>query len=1119
MIYKVGAGSLFYLRTMDSEETSIDRIKETGTQESDDPATQWSKSQMTVLILCCLFFIKVILPFISLVLLFSSAMLVMLAASIVFVRLPKYEEAHIRTQFPRFKFTRTEHWNKEIELITAQAGFDDDSSRSKFHQSLDPLVNYITKNFISSWFESVSNDDTFPSEVRSQLKYTFSKLEARATKVDWSTFLVVIITPLLTRHYSNYHSAEDNVLSDTIQLGSRDLNILIAKEYNNISKLSQFISFTSFDNDHEKKLYARDRVMKISQYILPSSELGSDPVRVLIREILTNAVFCPVLNILSDSDFWNQTIVKVVSSTLQDRTKVREVRDAIDKQYNSPHTIKPKQAYKGPLFQQRIKPDMTSSEFHRYMKLIEKTDSLSSLQQLKYYNAVQISRTHMIQSNSPKFLKYKKRLDIVKVTVDKMIETLDACSKDGDTRKSTLQQYDLDSFISKLSLSQILSNPTSLSFFMEFIEQRSRSVLLQYWIAVNSIRDPLEDPRNADYEEELSSSVDMGGEQDIKTIFTRFFSDKLLRIKPDIFKEVEAFVNGNERSLETYVKVRKIILMLQLEVFHRMEERDLPDFKGSELFLKLLTNESFEQSLVNEVDAPHDEITEHDIYVPNSDEDERSLLELENALTDILSKPGEGSIFSSSTNDDSRNQQDLKSDLFGDQSNGFLSEKPLFNDEDDVDSTADLESQTDLRVDPQFFSVSHDALNLKEEISRLETEIEKLRQQSEMLDPLILKSELTNNANELRILRKSKMSFDQEIDSKELMKQQLIVQENENSLYGRTKVRIKSWVKSHDNGRDYVLYIIEVERDHTLEGKPGTSWMIARRFNQFYQMNEVLKREYPEIEAITFPKKKIVLKFQQRSVLEERKKQLEEYITRLLENPKVCQNKEFRKFLTNDDYNLSNEMDSGISTPAKAVVEAANTRSSSFTNIAAEASFINDTEQTDDLRRELETFESDRTRGKSFLKPIVELFIALFPMNSTNSWLRGRAIIVILQKLLGNTIEKYIKDQIVALTSEDKLIELNSLLTDTLWPSGEFMKSGEVRTTIDKHRTKREAKHLLETLTVDTLSTFVGQSSSKTAAGRIYGMLQNDLLNLSLTYDILDKTFEALFPELNLTET
>ncbi|PWY81790.1 PXA-domain-containing protein [Aspergillus heteromorphus CBS 117.55] len=97
-------------------------------------------------------------------------------------------------------------------------------------------------------------------------------------------------------------------------------------------------------------------------------------------------------------------------------------------------------------------------------------------------------------------------------------------------------------------------------------------------------------------------------------------------------------------------------------------------------------------------------------------------------------------------------------------------------------------------------------LGLTEAIEVLSADIEKLGSQESVVDTLTRKAELTNNTAELRILRKSKASIQREIHRKEMQRQQYIIQESDNSLYGRSTVRIKSIVVGkEEDGREFAM--------------------------------------------------------------------------------------------------------------------------------------------------------------------------------------------------------------------------------------------------------------------------------------------------------------------------
>jgi sorting nexin-25 len=48
------------------------------------------------------------------------------------------------------------------------------------------------------------------------------------------------------------------------------------------------------------------------------------------------------------------------------------------------------------------------------------------------------------------------------------------------------------------------------------------------------------------------------------------------------------------------------------------------------------------------------------------------------------------------------------------------------------------------------------------------------------------------------------------------------------------------------------------------------------------------------------------------------------------------------------------------------------------------------------------------TSSSSFSSPICDLILAVFELNKKNNWLRRQAIIIIMQQVLGSTVERYV---------------------------------------------------------------------------------------------------------------
>jgi sorting nexin-25 len=131
----------------------------------------------------------------------------------------------------------------------------------------------------------------------------------------------------------------------------------------------------------------------------------------------------------------------------------------------------------------------------------------------------------------------------------------------------------------------------------------------------------------------------------------------------------------------------------------------------------------------------------------------------------------------------------------------FSEEQPKFLEDEREDSDVSEKGDEDA-----IHEAAPGDLGLSEAIDALTLDIEKLVAQESIVDSLTKKAELTNNAAELRILRKSKASLQREINRKELQRQQYIVQESDNSLFGRATIAIQSiMVGREEDGKEFAI--------------------------------------------------------------------------------------------------------------------------------------------------------------------------------------------------------------------------------------------------------------------------------------------------------------------------
>jgi sorting nexin-25 len=155
----------------------------------------------------------------------------------------------------------------------------------------------------------------------------------------------------------------------------------------------------------------------------------------------------------------------------------------------------------------------------------------------------------------------------------------------------------------------------------------------------------------------------------------------------------------------------------------------------------------------------------------------------------------------------------------------------------------------------------------------------------------------------------------------------------------------------------------------------------------------------------------------------------------------------------------------------------------------------------------------DETAVSIFTAPICDLFVELFDLKENkNNWLRRQAIVVILQQLLGSTIERKVRDTFRGSLQSDNIDKALLGFQEMLFPGGERKPPSEPRTEAEKHESQIGASKKLGMLIPDVAANMIGRGNARRGARRAFGALQDRRLNQQLVLCVLDEVFDVLFP-------
>lgn len=1216
---------------------------------------------------------------------FVAGVLVTLAAALALVLLTsrgsRYRQVRLRPSGAAF--LGPDAWRAEVAALRRRQTYEKTSlcpESPKVAAALDEILENIIRDFIKTWYSSISKNPVFPDEVDKTIRFALLKVRDRLAELDLAEVLTTRLVPIMTAHFRDFYDAERSVRGRKLNRSvteTEELDLAIASKYKD-GKLHPAASLAFSDTKTAQQDYLRKAMLKVLPRVLPPSLLASRSVSTIAKEITACAVMFPVMQMLADPDTWNQLMENYGRSMLQDRSTVRKLRAALD-QHASPAPKSSK-----PMTFPRLTPADNERKFEKFIRAIRKVNNLSDARRFRSEVAIQLKRDSQQEGTDQV---YTRRLEMGKKLLDSKVQHLAAGGERRAIPQSTGVPSPSVSRLENATLTELLRDPSGLSYFMEYMDRQQLMPLVQFWLVVDGFRNPLEDdgPEGEQLPLQLPPWTD-SDRLDLAQIDAAYLTRPELKV-PDFSKRIiqEFLKAGKAATPEQYYRARREILRAQSAVLEEMRAKHLTNFKKSDLFYKALASEEASKRMAapvagpsagpstrlpsltrvssynakpnpmtrlaprmhvggnsrragsasdlramnvngnNGLDAflgPRRSVDE-DSPTPLFDEDDagddaladsvqsldqevgappvpdtKVVQAMEQALNTILedTRPptaedlraslfgGNGdansSVFSAPEADSRRGSTEVPRSARGSldlprpgrgsldvgwpAQPGKEQEKPslaslglvsaasrigvfvdndLFGDEDRF--LSDERSDSDGKGNDDDADAVHEAapgdLGLAEAITVLTNDIDRLVAQDAVIDSLLRKAELTNNTAELRILRKSKASLQREIRRKELQRQQYVIQESDNSLYGRSTIRITAiQVGREEDGKEFALYSIEVSRNAG-EKMPAATWVITQRYSEFLDLHQKLRSRYPSVRNLDFPRRRMVMKLQS-DFLQKRRVALEKYLSELLLLPDVCRSRDLRAFLSQSVINpqgqdlmdredkkdmitrLYDSVADGMedilgSIPVldqlsiagqNLIAAATNQLNTMPLTVGEDGGVLNAAE----AEAELNAFENREL--EPFVKPICDIFLEVFELNRGNNWLRGRAVVVVLHQLLGGTIERKLRDNVRTLVQEEAILKYAGLLKEGLWPGGQSMvgagRANKVpRTPAVKARTRTEASLMLATLVPDLAGNVVGRLNAQAASRRIFATLNNSRLNAHLAFTFLDEIIDILF--------
>ncbi|KAI0322993.1 PXA domain-containing protein [Amylostereum chailletii] len=484
--------------------------------------------------------------------------------------------------------------------------------------AVNDILIMIVRDFVLTWYKDISSSPSFPTAISSTLHSSLERLLKTLESLDLADILVKRILPKITAHVEQFRESEVALRGAGLErrlTESDELDMLLASRYagkgggklhSAVDNLSS--SFTKQSEEaHLKRLI--DRALP---FILPENEARSQAVTIVVREIVSCSVLYPLLDMFSDPDFWNRTIDQLAGAAIRQQRLISKVRNILEAQIPQPeHRIaSPKSSVP-----ETITVRTDARHFESFLRSISRTSSLLDARRLKNDIVGEIRRTRLLLANHERedWINGEKTEDVVA-----FLDRLYTAKRKAEERISVLGGLDEGRHsvadpgsAVRLTLRDILGNPNSLSYFMEFLDRRDRSLLVQFWLTVESFKNPLEsvDSGSDDEGDPVPGPSDSSTvKEDVSMIFELYFSSAtphpaLISVSAKHAAAIREFVATDHPSPVVERKARRSVMLAQQQV-EKATEQDFEDFERSELWFRVVEDINGSRGQSSSVGSP-----------------------------------------------------------------------------------------------------------------------------------------------------------------------------------------------------------------------------------------------------------------------------------------------------------------------------------------------------------------------------------------------------------------------------------------------------------------------------------------------------------------------------------
>lgn len=184
---------------------------------------------------------------------------------------------------------------------------------------LNQIIGYIFRDYVYAWHFDITHSSSFPSEAEDSLHVIVANLAFKIREVDLITFLTTRLVDDVASHVRLFKQARAKLktLEDQSSSGENCKQVDLESLFFD-AEVSMEGTVTCRDqvssSQPDELLYLQNVAETLLFMLLPECDFNAIPLRTLLRELLVNMVFKPLLELISDPDTINQSLVWAVAS-------------------------------------------------------------------------------------------------------------------------------------------------------------------------------------------------------------------------------------------------------------------------------------------------------------------------------------------------------------------------------------------------------------------------------------------------------------------------------------------------------------------------------------------------------------------------------------------------------------------------------------------------------------------------------------------------------------------------------------------------------------------------------------------------------------------------------------